>query len=85
METNSKRTAVLSAAQLIGIGGFVYLAYKKQKGFWGYVGFIFLGSLAGGIAGGLVSNIVGLKKPVVQQTGLPKAINGGSIDTQNTK
>lgn len=39
------------AAGSIGTIGGAVIAYKKQKGFWGYIGFMLLGSiLVGSIA-----------------------------------
>lgn len=47
--------AIQSAAGTIGTLGGVYLAYKKNKGFWGYVGFMFLGGIVGGSIGYLAT------------------------------
>lgn len=38
------------------VGGLGY-AYKKGSGFWGYVGWSFLGSILGGIAGGGIDKV----------------------------
>lgn len=44
--------AIRSVASTVGVISGAYLAYKKDKGFWGYVGFMILGSI---VIGGLVS------------------------------
>lgn len=44
--------AIRSVASTVGAIGGAYLAYKKEKGFWGYVGFMLLGSI---VVGGAVS------------------------------
>lgn len=43
--------AIRSVASTVGAIGGAYFAYKKDKGFWGYVGFMILGSF---VVGGLV-------------------------------
>lgn len=43
--------AIRSVASTVGAIGGAYMAYKKEKGFWGYVGFMLLGSI---VVGGLV-------------------------------
>ena len=47
--------AIQSAGAGIGLLGGIMIAYRKKKGFWGYVGFMLLGSIAGNVAAGLVT------------------------------
>jgi hypothetical protein len=37
------------SASAAGIITGAVIAYKKEKGFWGYVGFMLLGSIVGGL------------------------------------
>ncbi len=39
----------------IGALGGLYYAFSKGKGFWGYIGYFFLGSIAGTLVGNLVA------------------------------
>ena len=41
---NAQKTQILGS---IGTIGGLYYAFKKKKGFWGYVGFALLGSVIG--------------------------------------
>lgn len=43
-----KLTYALSSAGLVG---GIWFAYKRNSGFWGYVGFALLGSIAGSAVG----------------------------------
>ena len=58
--TDSKSSDTkLRVISTIGALGGIYLAYTQKKGFWGYIGFMIIG----GIAGSLVANgISKLKK-----------------------
>lgn len=42
----------------VGALGGLYYAFKKGKGFWGYAGFFVLGSIAGHLAGNVVSAVI---------------------------
>lgn len=55
---NSKATIALSN---IGFAGGLYYAFKKDCGFWGYMGYAFLGSIALGAVGTAIDVTV-LKK-----------------------
>ena len=52
---NNTTTMVFAS---IGALGGLYYAFKKGKGFWGYAGFLVLGSIAGHLAGNIVTSIV---------------------------
>jgi uncharacterized membrane protein YfcA len=68
---NNNITMVLASAGAIG---GLYYAFKKGKGFWGYAGFFVLGSIAGHLAGNIVT-------AVIPQ---PKAVNTGSSTPTST-
>lgn len=42
----------------VGALGGLYYAFKKGKGFWGYAGFFVLGSIAGHLAGNVVTAVI---------------------------
>ena len=52
---NNTTTMVLAC---VGALGGLYYAFKKGKGFWGYAGFFVLGSIAGHLAGNVVSAVI---------------------------
>ena len=52
---NNTTTMVLAS---IGALGGLYYAFKKGKGFWGYAGFFALGSIAGHLAGNVVTAVI---------------------------
>jgi hypothetical protein len=52
---NNTTTMVLAS---VGALGGLYYAFKKGKGFWGYAGFFVLGSIAGHLAGNVVSAVI---------------------------
>ena len=52
---NNTTTMVLSS---VGALGGLYYAFKKGKGFWGYAGFFVLGSIAGHLAGNIVTSVI---------------------------
>lgn len=54
MKTNNTTLILASAGALGGL----YYAFKKGKGFWGYAGFLVLGSIAGHLAGNIVTSVV---------------------------
>jgi len=59
-KADNKGEGTITMLSTIGAIGGLYYAYSKGKGFWGYVGFLVLG----GIAGSLVGNVVvKFKKP----------------------
>jgi len=41
-----------------GALGGLYYAFKKKKGFWGYAGFFVLGSIAGHLAGNIITAVI---------------------------
>ncbi len=53
--SNINTTAVASS---VGVVAGAVIAYKKQKGFWGYVGFMVLGSIVGGLVVAIPSYII---------------------------
>lgn len=56
---NNTTTMVLAS---VGALGGLYFAFKQGKGFWGYAGFFVLGSIAGHLAGNVVSAVIPSKK-----------------------
>lgn len=42
----------------VGALGGLYYAFKKGKGFWGYAGFFVLGSIAGHLAGNVITAVI---------------------------
>lgn len=52
---NNTTTMVLAS---VGALGGLYYAFKKGKGFWGYAGFFVLGSIAGHLAGNVVTAVI---------------------------
>ncbi len=56
---NNSTTMFLAS---IGALGGLYYAFKKGKGFWGYAGFFVLGSIAGHLAGNIVTAVIPQKK-----------------------
>jgi hypothetical protein len=53
----NKFDKTVSILSTIGALGGLYFAYSKKKGFWGYVGFMVLGGIAGSLAGNIVNGI----------------------------
>lgn len=49
----SDNKAIIVASSVGALAGLGYAFYKK-KGFWGYVGFFVLGSIAGSLVGNVV-------------------------------
>lgn len=47
---------------MIGALAGTYYAFSNKKSFWGYVGFIILGSFAGSVLGNLYETTIGEKK-----------------------
>lgn len=60
MKTNNTTLILASAGALGGL----YYAFKKGKGFWGYAGFFALGSIAGHLAGNIVTSVIPQPKSV---------------------
>lgn len=56
-DVSGANDTVKSVFGLIGLIGFVYIAHKKKKGTWGYIGFGLLGLIVGNIVGGQVSKL----------------------------
>ena len=54
-------TTTMALASIGALGG-LYFAFRGKKGFWGYVGFFVLGSIAGHLAGNVVSAVIPSKK-----------------------
>ena len=50
-------TTTMALASIGALGG-LYFAFRGKKGFWGYVGFFVLGSIAGHLAGNVVSAVI---------------------------
>jgi len=54
MKNNNTTMVLASIGALTGL----YYAFSKKKGAWGYVGFFVLGSVAGHLAGNVVTAII---------------------------
>lgn len=54
MKTNNTTMVIASVGALAGL----YYAFTKKKGFWGYAGYFVLGSIAGHLAGNVVSAVI---------------------------
>jgi hypothetical protein len=52
---NNKTTMILAS---VGALAGLYFAFKNKKGFWGYAGYFVLGSVAGHLAGNVVTAVV---------------------------
>lgn len=50
-------TTTMALASVGALGG-LYYAFKKGKGFWGYAGFFVLGSIAGHLAGNVITSVI---------------------------
>jgi len=53
-----KNNNVTMALASLGAIGGLYYAFKKGKGFWGYAGYFVLGSIAGHLAGNVVTAVI---------------------------
>jgi len=55
------KTTTMNNSQMvlgsIGMLGGLYYAFTMKKGFWGYVGFGVLGSIAGGLVGNILGGV----------------------------
>jgi uncharacterized membrane protein YfcA len=69
-----KNNNITMALASVGAIGGLYYAFKKKKGFWGYAGFFILGSIAGHLAGNVVT-------AVIPQ---PKSVEANSTENQIT-
>lgn len=76
MKTNNT-TLILGS---IGALGGLYYAFKKGKGFWGYAGFFVLGSIAGHLAGNVVTSVI--PKPKTDGTKNTKTETDTDTDTE---
>jgi len=57
LENMKNNTTTMVLASVGALGG-LYYAFKKGKGFWGYAGFFVLGSIAGHLAGNVVTAVI---------------------------
>jgi len=53
-----KITNITQIASSVGLLAGLGYAFKKNKGFWGYVGYSMLGSIAFGLAANITSKIL---------------------------
>lgn len=53
-----KITNITQIASSVGLLAGLGYAFKKNKGFWGYVGYSLLGSISFGLAANITSKIV---------------------------
>jgi hypothetical protein len=67
------KTTTMNNSQIvlgsIGMLGGLYYAFTMKKGFWGYVGFGVLGSIAGGLVGNILG---GVSQTTTSNTSTPK-------------
>lgn len=66
MKTNNLTIALSSVGALAGLA----YAFKKEKSFWGYVGFFALGSVAGHLIGNVASAAIPNSK-IVKEKSIP--------------
>ena len=66
-------TTTMALASIGALGG-LYFAFRGKKGFWGYVGFFVLGSIAGHLAGNVVSAVIPSKKTTTADSQEPKDV-----------
>jgi len=66
-------TTTMALASIGALGG-LYFAFKGKKGFWGYVGFFVLGSIAGNLTGMVVSAVIPSKKTTTADSQEPKPV-----------
>ena len=78
MKNNNITMALASAG---AIGG-LYYAFKKGKGFWGYAGFFVLGSIAGHLAGNVVTAVI--PQPKADKTTTTTVKSDGAETTTTT-
>lgn len=62
IKTANTITALSLSASAAGVLVGMYIAYKKDKGFWGYAGYMLLGSIAGGLIVGVPGYIIYARK-----------------------
>jgi hypothetical protein len=82
MKNNNTTMVLASAGALAGL----YFAFKQKKGFWGYAGYFVLGSIAGHLAGNVVSAVIPQpKKEEKTTTTTTQNESGGTTTTTEVK
>ena len=76
-------TTTMALASIGALGG-LYFAFRGKKGFWGYVGFFVLGSIAGHLAGIVVSAVIPSKKTTTADNQEPKPVKKPLFTTVST-
>ena len=76
-------TTTMALASIGALGG-LYFAFRGKKGFWGYVGFFVLGSIAGHLAGNVVSAVIPSKKTTTADNQEPKPVKKPLFTTVST-
>ena len=66
-------TTTMALASIGALGG-LYFAFRGKKQFWGYVGFFVLGSIAGHLAGNVVSAVIPSKKTTTADNQEPQNV-----------
>lgn len=81
MKNNNTTMVLASVGALAGL----YFAFKNKKGFWGYAGYFVLGSVAGHLAGNVVTAVIPqLKKEEKTTTTTIKTESGdATVTTKN--
>ena len=80
----NKADSTINILSTLGAIGGLYYAYSKGKGFWGYVGFFVLGSIAGHLAGNVVSAVIPSKKTTTADNQEPKPVKKPLFTTVST-
>jgi len=78
MKNNNTTMALASVGALAGL----YFAFKKKSGFWGYAGYFVLGSIAGHLAGNVVSAVI--PQPKTEDKTTTTTTKSDSGDTTTT-
>lgn len=74
--TQTQMSKGQQVGSMIGALAGTYYAFSNKKSFWGYVGFILLGSFAGSVLGNLYETTIGEKKSAQpSQEGKPSLDN----------
>jgi uncharacterized membrane protein YfcA len=76
---NNTTTMVLSS---VGALAGLYFAFKKNKKFWGYAGYFVLGSIAGHLAGNVVTAVI--PQPKADKTTTTTVKSDGAETTTTT-
>ena len=66
MATKNKIDNTTMILSSVGALAGLYYAFSNNKGFWGSAGYFVLGSIAGGLAGNVISGIATSKSEIIE-------------------